>query len=262
MKKGINWWKADCCRVFSSKAFWISIVLFPLCDLLSLYAEGFLDSNVISMFYDAMNFGFAMAYFVIYTIPFSHSYCSDKNNHFIRYQVIRGNVKKYTVSKVLFCALGSGCAALAGKAITVGILSLKFPLYDKAILMDVSTDVFSASIRDGMILQIIIAMLLLVMLEGAFYGVLAFTVSTFLTNPFLIAAAPILFRQFFNEATFWIPDEIFFRYFSLIGIFSIRSSQFHTIVSTVFYAFVFVGISIALMMLLSYKRIKRGFENG
>lgn len=262
MKKGINWWRADCCRVFSSKAFWISIFLFPLCDLLSLYSEDFHNLNVISMFYDAMNLGFVMAYFVIYTIPFSHSYCSDKNNHFIRYQVIRGNLRKYVASKVLFCALGSGFATLAGKALTIGMLALKFPFYDKAILMEDSMDVLSVSIREGKIVQIVIAMLLLVMLEGAFYGVIAFTVSTFLTNPFLIAASPILFRQFFMEAMFWIPDEIYFRYFSLIGIFSIRWSKFPTIGSAVLYAFAFVGIGIVLMLLLSYKRIKRGFENG
>lgn len=261
MKKGINWWKADFCRVFSSKVFWGSILLLPLCDLLSLYAEGFWDLDAISMFYDTMRLGFVMAYLVIYTIPFSHSYCSDKNHHFIRYQVIRGNVGKYAASKVLFCALGSGCVALVGKATTLGILSLKFPLYDKMILTEDSTDVFSVLIRDGKILHIMIAMLVLVMLEGAFYGVVAFTVSTFLTNPFLVAASPILFKQFFSEATFWIPDEIYYRYFSLMGTFDVRGDKFQTLGGEVLYAFVFVGIGIAIMMFLSYKRIKRGFEN-
>lgn len=135
MKIKTNWWKLDFQRAFCSKMFVITIVLFPLFDMLALLIEApGLSYNVISMITDIAVEGFAIAVYVFYTIPYSHSYCSDIENRFMKYHVIRSNLKQYVVSKGFFCALSSGSAVVLGRSITAGLLSVYYPIHEEQLM--------------------------------------------------------------------------------------------------------------------------------
>lgn len=258
MKVKMNWCKLDFQRAFGSKMFVATILLFPLFDILAIYIEApGLSYNVISLITDIAIEGFSIAIYVFYTIPYSHSYCSDIENRFIKYYVVRSSLKKYVVSKGIFCALSSGCAVVLGRGITTLLLSAKYPLYEKHLLGN--PDLITRILLEGRITGIFLTIFVLLFLQGSFYGVMAFTVSAYIPNFFLIAASPIILTRVIVDVTSLFPIGI--GNLSLLRIYNLNFSNCQTLEGAAMYAFIFTVISIAVMIYISYGRIKRRFEN-
>ncbi len=80
-------------------------------------------------------------YYVIYSMPFlltlifttfafGHCFCEDIEHAYIRFQVIRGSLRAYVISKVIVIALSAVFTMMMGMLLFVLVLRMNFPWID------------------------------------------------------------------------------------------------------------------------------------
>lgn len=66
------------------------------------------------------------------TFAFGHCFCEDIEHSYIRFQVIRGNLQLYVISKVIVISLSAVFTMMMGMLLFVLVLRMNFPWIDLA----------------------------------------------------------------------------------------------------------------------------------
>lgn len=244
-------------RAFLSGRFLAAVLSIPVIDLISAVNEMELGMDVFRMLDRIRSFGLCFFIYVIYTVPYAYSYCADISNRFIGYSLIRGSRVCYVKSKVLTCAVSAGSAAFLGRLCTIFLLSLRMPFWGE--LAGSGDEFYYEMAAEGELWKVFLILLALNFLEAALFSVIAFMVSTWTPNIFLVAASPIAGYELLINII-WLftnsPLVSISKIYSLSGT-GIFSSGW----GTVLYALFFTVLSVYVMEKLSGRAIIRRLYN-
>ncbi len=248
----------DIQRAFFSKRFLITIILIPVLDCFSAASERLPGMDVFQMLQWVDMFGLCIFIYVIYTIPYAYSYCTDISNQFIYYSVIRGSKIDYVRAKIIACSLGGGCAAFLGRLGTIFLLSLKMPLWNGLAGSGNGEEIFFKMAENGELWKAFLLALVLNSLKAAVCAVSAFTVSTYVPNIFLVAASPIICDQLLVNIMGVLPYS---KWLSFWNIYSVYGEVLPSAGGIVLYALFVTTVLIYGMGKLSSRAIIRRFYN-
>lgn len=239
----INFMKVDFCRAFFSRRFLLAVLLIPAADMVSAASDTtYYGMNVFQKLEMIDGFGLCFFVYAIYTIPYAYSYCADLTNRFISYSFIRGRRDIYVRSKIIACAVSGGCAAFFGRFLTIILLSFRMPLYGSVFYS--SADFFMVILFEA--------------LQAAFFSAMAFMVSVWIPNIFIIAAAPMIGHSFLVN---FISLFTFHPMLSLERIYSFPGGVFENVGINFLYAVFFTVLMICVMEKISRTLMIRRLYN-
>lgn len=253
-------WKTDLERPFFSKFFWIAVVLFPVSDLLTVWASERIVQDVVNLVLYAESDGFAFLSYVLFAIPYAYSYCQDLQNHFVRYHAIRTGAKSYVKWKLVGCALSSGGAAMLGKTISFCILASQYPMFT---IRNGQTQY--GQIIDGLITErktgiVFVMMLLFIFLKGLFFGCFAWMISTWIPNMFFVYTVPMVFDRILSNVFSLFPNV--YAFLSPSAVYNLQLNGHGTAQRALLYAVSFTLVWLIIFYRISYSNMKRRLENG
>lgn len=192
--------QTDFQRILLSKRFLLSMLAFLAVSAVTLAQEmPYFDRESSVMYIRLMQsyLGFYVVYLLFAAIPGVPVFCTDWENRFYRYTVLRCTKNIYAVSKVIVCAVSAFSLVFLAEWLFIIICRLMgFPLTEPNFLNNLGAyDIFSAPGKTYIYLLIVIT---IKSACAAFFSVLALWLSTRITNPFVVLAAPILAYELFN----------------------------------------------------------------
>lgn len=203
----------DLRRTILSWTFLISVVALAATDVITLFDEYRLASDDTSVLYllGMMNYrNFHMVFLIFAALTGTTLFCSDWDNRFIRFSVVRSSKNVYASSKAIACFTSAVLSIFLAGWLTVIILSFKFPLMVPR-NSDSSFGAYQELITPaGIYLYVSIVFLCKGFCAG-FLSVVALWFSTKVTNVFVTIATPMLayyLIQVFGFATKIIPPAL------------------------------------------------------
>lgn len=142
---------------------------------------------------------------VITSIVYVTSYCEDYENHFLRYCLLRTDLKSYVISKLGICFLTSFCVMLLGTVLFIWRKSLLLPV---AAVNSISIDNFKPVSCFGWLLpsHTLAYILIQIILDGLCCGsmsIMSLALSTFVKNSHAVIMLPCMlyfcFYYFFTN---------------------------------------------------------------
>lgn len=155
--------------------------------------------------------GFYLVFLLFAALPGTTLFCSDWDNRYIRFSVMRSSKSMYAASKALACFCSAVFSVFLSEWLTVFMLSFKYSLYRPSD-SDYAAGAYQNLITPGgMPLYFTISFLCKGFCAG-FLSVLALWFSTKVTNVFVTLATPILayyLIQVLGFATGILPSSLF-----------------------------------------------------
>lgn len=210
--------QCDLRRSLFSCKFLLIVIGYVLVTLLTMFDElPFFQPGITSLAYIWYIFDFLdfhIIYLVFAAVPGTLLFCSDWENRYIRFSVMRSFKRTYGISKSVSCFLSGAAVVAAGQGLLLALFFLFFPAWnggDEAILGVYE----SLNTPDGIWLYFLFVILCEAFCAG-FLCVFALWISTYIINPLVTLATPIL--------TFYSLNMVagFFRFpaFLCVGILS------------------------------------------
>lgn len=199
---------------------------------------------------------------VFAAFPFSGCFCEDFENKYAYPQIERGNLKKYTLSKIMTIMVVTIITMMIGVVLYVSILHIRLPWFDA------EDAICQSAVTLGGFRQIIGSghYLLYFALFGLQYGImagilalLAAYISLFISNKLLILAVPFMsfyLISYYSGALFGDSEKL-----NLIYIFNATYNLWDNDILSFVYA-IFVGILLGgILGVLIIYRVKRKIYN-
>lgn len=246
----IRYFLTDIRRMLKSWNFYGAVVGIVFVFFYSLERKGLRNSVLESYIASVTGSGIHIAA-VFCSGAFAISLCEDFEHRYVYYEVIRGDSKKYLISRVVAVYLSAVLVMLAGTMIFCGICSLRVPW------VRVSDSVYNLTLNGSYkncILSghYLVYCLLFSLQLGMYMGILAVAssfLSLFTANMGLILSFPILLDQFFIE----LPSNDILSFTS----FSPISARFETDWKSFMYLFFLSAGSVCLLLLGMQIQVKR-----
>ena len=187
--------RVDCVRVFSSWRFLVGII--GVCAVMYLASYEGIDTStnvvyVVWLIVYGMPF---MISLVFSAFPFSCCFCEDVEQKYAYWQVARGNLTSYAISKIIVVFLSAAITTMMGMLLYVSILRFQIPWIEEndAICQSALTlGGFRSILQSGMYyLYFALFGLQFGMLSGLL-SVLAAAVSLFINNRLLTLSVPFM----------------------------------------------------------------------
>lgn len=188
--------RADCARVLSSWQLYTAILGVACLNLLNVWDELqymlFTIHDKPTVFYMYYIHNAMGPYIVVFlcALPFASSFCTDWNNRYARYSVIRSSARSYGWAKVIVTAMTGFLAIFIGTALFLGILAIFLPVYDAG--QPITRGPFQELLSGFGPLAYFAASILFDALGYGFLAVFALWVSTKITNVFVVMSSPII----------------------------------------------------------------------
>lgn len=196
----------DMQRVFSGPKFWIlaaGVMAVYFCNTLQscLFMDHFtLEGSVVENMGLTRGTLFTQMALILATLAYGTSFCEDWKNRNIRNIIIRSDIPSYAVSKMLACVISAFGVLFVG--------NLLFALLEMILTGSVYGSTNLENLRQGSLFNQLlgkgdfIPWLLIEStrsaLEGAVFASISLTVSTVMTNPFVVLTLPIFIYFFAN----------------------------------------------------------------
>lgn len=203
-RKYIAYLYVDFLRAFTSPEFLISILGVLIILLWGCCGDEIRDSSVIRLIWYS-TFGIQFLFVMIFgAIPYAGSICEDLEYGYIRQILIRGNLKRYCVSKATIVLMSSICSFVTGMLLFVSILRLRLRW------VDISDSVYQSAIRSGSFRELIknnhfyVYVFLFSIQLGMLIGILALVsvyISLFISNKLLVFSIPVMAYYFIVQYT-------------------------------------------------------------
>lgn len=189
MKK-MAYLKSDLTRVFTSVQFWIGCMGVSFAMFLSIYRM----TNVVSVYgayRDAIYFIPFILSMTFCAIPFAGSLSEDLEYRYIYMLLLKGNLKEYTISKVLTISLSSILAMVGGILGFVILIRFRVPWITESDIL--SQDILmSAFIKPKLYFLYFIVHAVYMGGLAALLSVLSAYVSLFWSNKLLLLSVPFM----------------------------------------------------------------------
>ena len=198
MKVFCNTLICDLKRTFISLYFLTATIGLAFVKIITLFDEApsFIpgETTIVYIYLIEQYLGFNIIYLLFAAIPGTILFCSDWDNRFIRFSVVRSSKMKYAISKVLACFTSGICVVFLAEWIMIAIFSFQFPLFDA----NFNHDVFASfATSDKIMLYFLVKSICKAFCAG-FLCVFALWFSTKIINVFVALATPLLAYYFFN----------------------------------------------------------------
>ena len=160
------------------------------------------NGNVLFTYVFATELSGVMIAYVFCAIPYAASICEDLEHKYVRYQTIRGGLKRYVASKVCVVYLTSVLVMVCGSLLFVFLCRIQGPwvsegLYD---LGPSLAGVYAGLIKSGHYAWYCAFYALQLGLLAGILSVLSTLVSLYITNRVMVFALPVLAYQILLES--------------------------------------------------------------
>ena len=197
-KERIHYLRMDVKRLLYGYRIYVAVLGVTAALFFALESDG-VNQGVVNTYIFATEMSGMMLVYVFCAFPYATAFSEDMENKYIRYQLIRGNLRKYVSSKISIIYISSVFVMLVGSLLFLLAVRVQVPWKDPreeifAICMGGS---YSALLRRGQyLLYCMIYALQLGFLAGTLSVFSAF-VSLFLSNKVTVLVTPILVYQIF-----------------------------------------------------------------
>lgn len=192
---------ADLKRLIKGYEIYAAVIGVAICLIFSLENKGLANNSVLTTYIMSTEMSGVMIAYVFCAFPVATFFCDDLENGYIRYQVIRGNLKNYMLSKVATMYITSIIIMVLGTILFLGIYKTQAPWVDWELGdLDVElTGAYAGLLRGGhYFLYCILYALQLGLLAGVL-SVFAALLSLFITNRVTVLVLPVLVYQILLE---------------------------------------------------------------
>lgn len=165
--------------------------------LFSLEDMGFVNNSVLTTYFISTELSGIMLAYIFCAFPYATAFCEDLENQYLRYQLIRGNLKRYILSKVAVIFVSSVVTMVAGTVLFLLLCRTQgawadWQINDYAIQL---AGCYGRLVKGGhYMLYCILYSAQLGMLAGIF-SVLAAFFSLFIPNKVTVLIIPIMVYQ-------------------------------------------------------------------
>lgn len=194
-KKGFLY--TDTKRIFLKPNIYISIVCVALSLLFSLEEDGLQSQGAVYTYLRSLNMTGVLVAYAFCTWSFGLSLCEDMEKKYILYQLSRGDLKKYVVSKTIVIFLSSLLTMVLGSILFLFACRCRIPWNDETLdgLSAFCYGTFDSLIREK---HYFCYCLLCSVFQGMRAGILslwAAVFSTIISSKIMVLALPILMYQ-------------------------------------------------------------------
>lgn len=217
---------ADIRRLLKNVAWCAGILGVSVSLLFSLEAKGILNENVVNTYGFSINMSGSLIAYVFCALPFASSYTEDLEHRYIRYSVIRGNLKAYVLSKSLVIYVSSVLTMLGGTFLFLFLCRLRAPWVAGEMFFEMHgaeiAGCYGAVLEKGHpVLYCMLSALNLGFIAGALSNFAALC-SVYISNKALVLVSPVvLFRilasvgvgpeGFYNIYSLYATNAVFFQ---------------------------------------------------
>lgn len=149
---------------------------------------------------------------VLCTIPYATSFYEDINDNFFNCIKYRTTVVKYSLSKVVMCAISSGLALALGIIVYMLILRIKMPLvivgahnYNSAC----TNSAYGTFLMEGYPILYFGTFIYLLSIGCGFFSIFGLVFSAYLPKKLIPIISPFIAYFIFNEIDGWINNTQF-----------------------------------------------------
>lgn len=240
----------DIRRLIKNRRFYVSVLGAAAALFFSLERKGLRNSVLESYIASVTGSGVHITG-VFCAYAFATVYCEDFESYYVRYEIIRGNIKKYILSKTVMIYLSAVVVMFMGTLIFCSICSVFLPWAKE------SDSVYKMT-ASGNYGQFVLAgryltyCLLFSLQLGMFMGILAVAasyLSLFTSNIALVLSFPVLLDQFLLE----IPSNNILNFLEFWPVPKGSSEDWQALLYSLFLSI----ISVILLTLGIYKRVKK-----
>lgn len=249
----LNSLRVDLRRAVVSKRFLICV----LCEILILLliVVGHMQEEGASVAYMFAWFpleSLYMAFFVLPAIPYAHGYMLDLRSRFLIQAEMRTGRRTYAASKACAAVLSGALSMMASKLFLLLILMCFFPISSKYIIYLNGYELWAIN---GQPALYFLSQFLLAALMGGLVAAFALWVSTWMQNPFVIVAAPLI-GYYAQDTIYYFLKLYAFPYLNL-GSILFFSPGFSSLSSCLLYSCFVLFMLIGLFMYLFVSKIIR-----
>lgn len=248
MKKG-HYFKADCIRMLTGHKLYLAILGIVCSLFIALENRGIQDSVFQTFAETRMLSGHILTY-IFCAFPYASVFCEDLEHKYIYYEINRGDLRTYTVSKATHIYISSVVVMVAGVFLFCMLLKIGLPWSSTN---DYFKDVALAGSYGFLIAQ---SQYFIYCLVYAFQlGLLAGTLSTatafvslFIRSRIVIFSTPVLILQILYE----IANTSKYTVFS----FEAYNKFFPTDIQNILFVITFSIVPVIVLILCIYYRLK------
>lgn len=122
-----HYFKTDIIRLCKSGTWLIGIIGVTFFLFFSLETHGILSENVLSTYFLSSTLAGVLITYVFCAFPYTFVFGADLEYKYIRYALIRGNLKSYTASKAIVIYLSSVMTMVSGTLLFLLLCHTKYP---------------------------------------------------------------------------------------------------------------------------------------
>lgn len=248
--------KVDIIRIITNRAQLYLILGVVLSLFFSLESFEDIGKSVLYLFDNATSRIGNIIIFIFCTCAYAPSLSEDLETHYLRYTIIRGNLRKYIISKVLVIFVSAVIIMTLGCILFAIIASFFGPWQDTDTAeFIINYGLYGWAINSG---HILVWIALYSFQRGILAGILALSstyLSLFVPNKMLVITGPALIYQVILECGYGIYSK-----FSILDPIIIFNANYSTIKSD-FMAFLWaltVGIISSLILVVAISKKIRG----
>lgn len=145
---------------------------------------------------------------ILCVLPYTNSFCTDWNSQYIKFITIRSDIRNYGISKVISCALSSGCAIAAGMILFFISLMpwIKLVSTSAGNFQSFATQTLGGIyLMQGHYVLYFAVYVYLAFLAGAFWSVIGLCASAYLPNKYVALCTPFIAYSVVNIITAGFP---------------------------------------------------------
>lgn len=185
-------------RVLSSKGFIGACAGLVFTSLLNIYQEltiiDGMETSVLYLYEVETHADFWILSFLFAAIPGSVLFCSDWENRFIRFSIVRSSKINYGVATAAACFFSALLTVLIGEGLFILILRFCGPFVPESDVgsLGLSDTVYAGLMNEPAILLFFLIRILMKAFCAAFTSTFALWLSTKITNVFVTLTSPII----------------------------------------------------------------------
>lgn len=122
-----HYFKTDLKRLFKGYELYLAVIGVTAALFFSLEDSGIINDSVMFTYLMSTMLSGSLITYIFCAFPYAYAFGEDLENKYVRYQLIRGNLKRYVVSKITVIYLSSIIAMVAGTAIFLLLIRTQVP---------------------------------------------------------------------------------------------------------------------------------------
>lgn len=243
--------KVDLRRAFLSKSFVFGFVGMLFALYLNTYEIDIPDADY--LFQNIYKYGFYILFFLFGSMPYATSYLSDCNNGYIKPIAIRIRLNSYSISKCISTFAAGASAIALGSILFLCWLLILYPLESD---YNATYDGYEILLSNRSYFQYFVLRILLTSLAGGAFSVMALCVSSYIRNPFVVLASPVIVYYSLNtivtmlKLPAWMDITTVFYY-----------TVFNSLTYSAIYSCAYFIVFAVIFGVVFCKNVRKRFEN-